>query len=535
MKPKILLVYPNLPLMMAPAISMGIFNAICKQHDCDVKLFETTQYSDAYSNRHIRMTEIGANRPNKDDEVKDMFHIKPTSDIVPDFVARVEMFKPDLILMSVQEDVWVMAQTLLDSIKHLNVEHILGGIFPTTASHIVLNNPLVKRIAIHEGENIVIQAIECVKQNKDLNTIDGIKYKDRFGLIQSNKFPELCDISKVMPDFTCFADYRWQRPMGGKLFKRAVSMETYRGCPYNCTYCNSPGTREFSKTNGTGNFMRRKCAETIEKEYLHYKELYDPDLIMFQDDSFLARPKKEIFEFCEMWSKYRVPFWFNTRIENCDPDILSALKDAGVYRMTFGLESGNEDYRDKVLKRGVKNEKYIEYFNYINDSNIPYSLNVIIGMPFETRDMVLETAEMVHSSNGYDGLTISMFQPYHGTEMRKMSVENGFLNDSYINGQDSSEMGGGYLDSWALNMPEPYLQPNDVKGLVKTFALYAHFPKERWSEVYEAETNEQKYKQLMSLYQKEFFGDIQQGGADRINSKFCAKHDSSSTYQYETL
>jgi radical SAM superfamily enzyme YgiQ (UPF0313 family) len=302
--------------------------------------------------------------------------------------------------------------------------------------------------------------------------------------------------------------------MGGKLFKRAVSMETYRGCPYNCTYCNSPGTREFSKTNGTGNFMRRKCAETIEKEYLHYKELYDPDLIMFQDDSFLARPKKEIFEFCEMWSKYRVPFWFNTRIENCDPDILSALKDAGVYRMTFGLESGNEDYRDKVLKRGVKNEKYIEYFNYINDSNIPYSLNVIIGMPFETREMVLETAEMVHSSNGYDGLTISM--------------ENGFLNDSYINGQDSSEMGGGYLDSWALNMPEPYLQPNDVKGLVKTFALYAHFPKERWSEVYEAETNEQKYKQLMSLYQKEFFGDIQQGGLDRI----CAKHDSSSTYRY---
>jgi hypothetical protein len=43
------------------------------------------------------------------------------------------------------------------------------------------------------------------------------------------------------------------------------------------------------------------------------------------------------------------------------------------------------------------------------------------------------------------------------------------------------------------------------------------------------------YNQLMTQYQKEFFGDIQQGGADRINSKFCAKHDSSSTYQYETV
>jgi anaerobic magnesium-protoporphyrin IX monomethyl ester cyclase len=535
MKPKILLVYPNLPLMMAPAISMGIFNAICKEQDCEVSLFETTQYSDAYSNRHIRMTEIGANRPNKEDEVKDMFHIKPTSEIIPDFVSHVETFNPDLILMSVQEDVWTMAQTLLDCIKHLNVEHILGGIFPTTASHIVLSSPLVKRIAMHEGENIVIQAISCLKEGNDLNKIDGIKYKDRFGLIQSNKYPELCDISKTMPDFTCFADYRWQRPMGGRLFKRAVSMETYRGCPYNCTYCNSPGTRDFSKTVGTGNFMRRKCAKTIERDFLYYKELYNPDLIMFQDDSFLARPKKEIFEFCEMWSKYKVPFWFNTRIENCDPEVLSALKEAGVYRMTFGLESGNEEYRDKILKRGIKNEKYLEYFKYINDSNIPYSLNVIIGMPFETRDMVLETAEMVHASKGYDGLTISMFQPYHGTGLRKMSVENGFLPETYINGQDSSEMGGGYLDSWALRMPEPYLQLEDVKGLTKTFALYAHFPKSMWDEIRLAEKDDFLYNKLMTQYQKEFFGDIQQGGLDRINSKFCAKHDASSTYEYESV
>jgi hypothetical protein len=84
-------------------------------------------------------------------------------------------------------------------------------------------------------------------------------------------------------------------------------------------------------------------------------------------------------------------------------------------------------------------------------------------------------------------------------------------------------------------MPEPYLQQDDVNRLVKTFALYAHFPKERWSEVYEAETNEDIYKELMSHYQKEFFGDIQQGGVDRINSKFCNKHDSSSTYQYESI
>ena len=225
--------------------------------------------------------------------------------------------------------------------------------------------------------------------------------------------------------------------MGGNIFQRAISMETYRGCPYNCTYCNSPTTRNLAKDFQIGNFMRRKSADVIEKELLHYIDLYDPDLIMFQDDSFLARPAKEIFEFCEMWSKYKIPFWFNTRIENCKPEYLEALKEAGVYRMTFGVESGNEEYRSKVLKRNANNYTYHKFLDYINDSNIPYSLNVILGMPFETREMVMDTAEFIHKARGYDGLTISMWQPYWGTDLRKQAEKAGFLDPKYICGWES--------------------------------------------------------------------------------------------------
>jgi len=404
---KILLVYPNLPLMMAPSIAMAIFNAIGKREGCEVEIFETTQYSDAYSNRHIRMAEIGAARPDSFKD-KDIFFIKPANQIIPDFTAKCESFKPDLILMGVQEDVWGVAQSLLESIIHLNIPHILGGVFITSAPELVINNPLVNIICLQEGECVIKDAIDCLKENKPITSIKGIWWKDASGALHKNPPQPLCNISEVTPDFTCFENDRWRRPMGGRMFNRAVSMETYRGCPYNCTYCNSPFTRDSAKISGAGNYMRRKSAKIIEKEFLQYKELYDPDMIIFVDDSFLARPAKEIFEFCEMWSKYKVPFWFNTRIENCKPEYLSALKEAGVYRMTFGIESGNEKYRSEVLKRSVTNEKYLEYFNYINDSNIPYSLNVIIGMPFETRDMVLDTAMLVKASGGYDGLTLAM-------------------------------------------------------------------------------------------------------------------------------
>jgi anaerobic magnesium-protoporphyrin IX monomethyl ester cyclase len=525
---KVLIVYPNLPLMMAPAISVGIFTAICKKNNVEIKVFETTQYSDQYSNRHIRMTEIGANRPNKDEEVKDMFYIKPSDRIKPDLIKCLEDYKPDLILMSIQEDTWYQSLMLLEIIEPYNIPHLIGGVFPSMVPDLVISHPLVKNIVKGEGEIIVEKAVQGVP----LSQIDGVWWKDESGNIKRNKPQVLCDITKITPDFSEFSNIRWQRPMGGRVFERALSIETYRGCPYNCTYCNSPYTRIIHKDMGMGNFMRRKSADIVERDLIYYKEHINPDLIMFMDDSFLARPKKEIFDLCKILSKHNIPFWFNSRIENCTPEILSALKDAGAYRMTFGIESGNEEYRAKFLKRNVSNTTYLKHLEYINESNIPYSLNVIIGMPFETRDMVLETAKMVRSAKGYDGLTISMFQPYHGTDLRKIAVDNGFLDPNHINGTGATGQKGGYLDNWALSMPEPYLQNEDVQNLIKAFSLYAYFPDSRWGEVNKAESDDNLYKTLFNEYQKNFFGDIQKGGKDRINQKYCMKHDQTATYEF---
>jgi anaerobic magnesium-protoporphyrin IX monomethyl ester cyclase len=533
MKPKLLIVYPNLPLMMSPAMSVAILNAIGKREGCEVEIFETTQYSSEFSNKHIRQSEIGAVRANKDDEVKDMFYVRDPSEIIPDFKQHVERFKPDMIWMSVQEDVYRMGLQLLESIRNKNIPNMLGGILVISDPMFVLNNPLVDQICIYEGERVAIDIIDCIKAGKTTKYVKGTWYKekDTFG-IYKNPPQALANITEVVPDYTCFDVKRWNRPMGGRTFNAAVSMETYRGCPYNCTYCNSPNTRDTAKILDIGNFLRRKPASVVEQELHEFKKLYDPDLIMIQDDSFLARPGKEIFEFCEMWSKYKIPFWMNTRIENCRPEYLAALKQAGIYRISLGIESGNAAYRENVLLRKVKNEKYEKFLGYINDSNIPYGLNVIVGMPYETRDMIMETARMVRDARGYDGINISIFQPYRGTKLRQIAVDAGFMDPDHINGWDSGEIGGGFMDKWALSMPEPYIQEHELQGLIKTFALYAFYEDKHWPEIHKAETDEQLRQDYMKDYTEKFFETYQQGGADRIQ-KFCAMHDHSSTYYWE--
>lgn len=511
---KVLMAYPNLPMMMAPAISVGLFNSICKKHGVEFRIFETTYYTDVIENRQMMLTRYGNNR--KIERDPDYFSVKPKDEILPDFIKTVEEYQPDVILMSMQEDVYHTGVAMLESIRDKNIPHLIGGIFPSQAPNKAIKTDVIQAIALSEGEKVVEQLVT----GTPINQLPNVWWKDGNTVVKNAKAP-LCDISEIIPDYSCYEDYRWIRPMGGRDFNRAVSMETYRGCPYNCTFCNSPITRQLA----SGNYMRRMPVDVIERNLQYYIDTLNPDLIMFQDDSFLARPAKEIFDFCEMWSKYKIPFWFNTRIENCKPQYLDALKQAGVYRMTFGIESGDYQYRSRMLSRSVKDHVYYEHLDHINSSDIPYSLNVIVGLPYETREHVMATARMVRKAAGYDGLTTSMYQPYNGTKLRAVAEKAGFVDPDLI-------VNGGYSYGWHLHMPKPYLQPDEVDKLVKTFSFYAHFPDERWPEIQQAETDDTVFDKLLQEHkQTRFVSSIQLGGKTRL----CYKHDISSSYRFEEV
>lgn len=531
---KILVAYPNLPLMMSPAISVGLFNAICKSKNVNMKLFETTEYSkDISENRHFNMQLAGANRGKQSSGIG--YDIKPYEHILPDFLKIVDEYQPDLILMHAQEDVYDQTCFLLEAIKDKNIPTIVGGILAIHAPNFLLENPNINMICVYEAEEVLKQAIDAFQNNIPYTSIDGIYWKKENGEVKRNKPCKLVNLNDISPDFDCYENRRWTRPMGGRVFKRAVSMETYRGCPYQCTYCNSPGTRDTAKTLDLGNFMRRKSISVIEKEINYYIEKINPDFCLFIDDSFLARPAKEIFDFCKMWSKYKIPFWFNTRIENCKPEYLAALKEAGVYRMTFGLESGNEKYRRQYLHRKVSNEAYLEYFNYINESNIPYSLNIIIGMPYETKKLILDSARLCREARGYDGLTLSRFKPYIGTKLREIAINAGFLEDKI------KLVSGGLLgdaEDTLISMPEPYAQHDELQWLTKAFPLYAYYSDDMYSTIDAAQYDDELYNVLLEDYKKVFFhGEYQLGGKNKkdLINNYCQKHDIAQTYKWKEL
>ena len=98
-----------------------------------------------------------------------------------------------------------------------------------------------------------------------------------------------------------------------------------------------------------------------------------------------------------------------------------------------------------------------------------------------------------------DDLNAFTFAPYHGTSLRLLCE-----NKNYINPDALAHI---YTHDSMLTMPT--LSKPEIRGLMKTFVLYARLPKSYWEEIKlaELETKEglAKYDELLTVYSENSF------------------------------
>ena len=93
--------------------------------------------------------------------------------------------------------------------------------------------------------------------------------------------------------------------MGGKVYKM-FPVETIRGCPYTCKFCNSPDQMALYNKETDGGYFRKKKIDLVSKELKHFKNDLGVEYNYFWADTFLAMNKKEFEEFCEMYSEIKI-------------------------------------------------------------------------------------------------------------------------------------------------------------------------------------------------------------------------------------
>jgi anaerobic magnesium-protoporphyrin IX monomethyl ester cyclase len=492
---KVLFIYPNTygMNMLPPAIAL--FSALLKDQGHSVDLFDATYYQtnhgiDSDGTKVDRLNVVPFSSSEKGIKMRD-------TEWRDDIKDKVEAFQPDLIALSTTEDMWLLGARLLEEIEEFISRHktpvIAGGVFPTFAPELVIKHHLVDMVCVGEGENTMIDLCDQIKKGNSWDDVSNIWIKKKDGSIIKNPISKSFEINDTpIIDIDLFEEQRLYRPMAGKWYKM-MPVETIRGCPYKCTFCNSPDQITLYKEETESKFFRKKDIKLVYKELKYFKDNYGIEYNYFWADTFLSWNDREFDEFCEMYADIRLPFWMQTRPETITEYKMKRLAEVGLHRISFGLEHGNEGFRKKLLKREWKNDAILEALKIPVRHGIPFSVNNITGFPTETRELAMDTVELnrhIESNNQ----NLYSFVPFHGTPLRKICEDMGLVSPDTITKA---------LTDKPMLVQKQY-SPEEIEGLQKCFVYYVKMPKSRWKDIKKAEANTSEGQKIFDELKQEY-------------------------------
>ena len=496
-KARILFVYPNERQMSLIPPAIAILSQLLKENGHVTSLFDTTFYDfddeislgDVDQDSENRLTYRATDK--KDFKIKN----RVKNDAAADLRKKINEFSPDLLAVSCTESTFERGLKLIMKTRDMGIKNIFGGVFPTFAPKLVMNFDAVDMVCVGEGEHALVDLSNCLARGDDYYNVTNLWIRKRNGTIKKNSLTKPVDINLLptITDLGIFDENRFFRPLEGKI-KKILPVETHRGCPYTCSFCNSPSQNRLY--SGHGSFFRKKNMELIKQEIENHINTWGTEYVFFWADTFLAWSLKEFDEFCEMYQDIKFPFWCQTRVETITEYKFKKLKDLGLHRMTFGMEHGNEKFRRDVVKRNYPNKVAIELMKIPADLDITFSVNNIIGFPGETRELAFDTIELNRHFKS-DSTSFSTLIPFAGTEIRRLAESQNLIKpDQICTRATTSEEG-------ILDMPQ--WRKKEVAKLTKTAAMYVKFPKDRWAEIKKAEEDSELFSKLSAEYANTFW------------------------------
>lgn len=227
-----------------------------------------------------------------------------------------------------------------------------GHLASFSAQELLSCNENIDFIVRGEGERTLQEILEvCSYQDEQqYDKVRGLVYKDESGRIILNPKRDLLENLDELP----FPD-RSKTLISAK-GNALVQISGSRGCYGNCSFCSINSLYKLSN----GKSWRGRSAKNIVDEL---ETLYSQGYSMFKfvDDSFFGPGKDwrhRAFSIANeiMARGLRIRFRISTRANNVEREVFSHLKDAGLYSVSIGIESGVQRALD-TFRKGITVEQ----------------------------------------------------------------------------------------------------------------------------------------------------------------------------------
>jgi len=356
-------------------------------------------------------------------------------------LSQIEKHAPDLIAMSVVTDDYNWALKWSRRIKaNMRVPIVFGNVHPTFHPKDILAQDCVDYVVRGEGELTLLELLEVLEGKRSPDTVLGLGYKDRGSAYVNAMRPLIEDLDSLpFPDKDLYYEVM-------PYLNHGYTTMTGRGCPYRCTFCDNNTSMQLYResVSKVQKWTRRHSPEYVVREILWAKERYGIKHVRFNDEDF-SYDKRWLREFCPLYEKeVGIPYFAWVYPNTIDKETAGLLARSGCDAAEMGIQSGAEHLRREVLHRKTKDAQIIEAMQALREAGIRTTVDVIIGLPTETKEDLDATVRLLAQCRPWH-LYAFWLRYYPSAEILSIAKERKLLTPAQIHKLEAGEHSRGHI------------------------------------------------------------------------------------------
>ncbi|MFH2205049.1 MAG: radical SAM protein [Elusimicrobiota bacterium] len=381
-----------------------------------------------------------------------------------EILSRVRAFSPGVIAYSIMTgEEHSHLRINRDLKRHLDFFAVFGGPHPTFNPDLI-GEAGVDAVCVGEGDYAFRDMLAAMEEGRDFTRTKNFRFKTGGKIVVNDLAPLIENLDELpLPDraLASAADSR----IGADLLRCFAAM---RGCPYPCTYCFNHVYNAMMK--GKGSMLRYRSVSGMIREFRAVQKDRGLTRALVVDDTFLIKPPGWLEEFAERFPReVGIGFLCNIRPNLASRRNIRQLKRAGCRGVFMGVETGDNEAAEKVLKRRVSNETIVQAAQELHRQGIRLITQNLVGLPVDdplsvdmkTLDLNLRLRPSVANAR--------LVYPYPKTELAAIAARAGLLERNAAEAPHNT-----YLRT-AIRFKEAATKRR-IENLAKLFSLVVAFP-----------------------------------------------------------
>ena len=308
-------------------------------------------------------------------------------------------------------------------------------------------------LVIGEGEETIKELLRAIEGKLELSRVKGIIYLNNGKIIHTPERPPITDFDGLpLPDFSLVRYAKIKVYPVGRI----------RGCGMDCEFCTVKGK------------PRSASPERLLESISSILEKKDARHFFIVDDLF-GQQREETIRFCNMLRDYqksigrRLDTTVQIRLDKAkDPELLSAMRQAGINTVAIGFESPIDEEL-KAMNKHIRSEDMAAFTKIFHKFGFLVHGMFIFGYPLkESSHFKMSAKERVKRFRKFikktkiDTIQVLLAGPLPGTELRRRLV---MQNRVYL----PQDVGWEYYDgNFPLFEPDEPMSAEEMQAAVRT-------------------------------------------------------------------